>query len=217
MEGSEAYRKGFVARREPSEGNEEVVMLPHKTLEEFALENAALTEGDFRQKHDSPFLVVNLDGGVPELSGRLVCATTALDEDSDGNPYRPSFLDSRRRVLMAPVMKTPRNRFAQMITVGRTDQNDIVIPARSISKFHAYFQRNKDSGAMMIVDGGSKFGTVLEGDAVHEGQARELHNGGTIVFAKVARSTFLLPEFVYGYVQLNLRILEKWKANPESV
>ncbi|MHC4600135.1 MAG: FHA domain-containing protein [Planctomycetota bacterium] len=192
-------------------------MIYHQTLEDFALDHTEFSEKEFVEKYPHPFLVVNLDGGVPMLSGRLACATTACEEDADGNPFRPGSLDVKKRILVAPVVKTPRNRFKLMVTVGRTNQNDIVLPARSISKFHAYFQQDRDSGALMLTDGGSKFGTILQGEELHEGKARELHNGNSIVFARVARSTFLLPDFFFGYLQLNLRILERWKADSESV
>ena len=56
---------------------EEAPVLYHPTLEEFALEHTEFNEKEFVEKYPHPFLVVNLDGGVPMLSGRLACSTTA--------------------------------------------------------------------------------------------------------------------------------------------
>jgi hypothetical protein len=52
--------------------------------------------------------------------------------------------------------------FPEMITLGRTANNDVVIPDATISKFHAYFRAN-ESGAWELVDAGSRNGTKVMG------------------------------------------------------
>ena len=184
----------------------------HQTLENFSLEHAEISEKEFIARYPHPFLVVNLDGGMPMLYGRLACATTSLEEEEDGKPRGYSApIDPKKRILVAPVIKSGRNKFPNMITVGRTNQNDIILPVRSISKFHAYFKTSSDSGELMIVDAESRFGTVLHGEEIVAEKPRALENGNTLVFGKVARSTFLTSEFFYGYMHLNLRAIEKWR------
>jgi hypothetical protein len=51
------------------------------------------------------------------------------------------------------------NAFAMGVTVGRIDTNDIVIDDTSVSRFHAYFQKDARTGDWNVVDAESKNGT----------------------------------------------------------
>jgi len=51
------------------------------------------------------------------------------------------------------------NPFTMGITVGRVAGNDIVIPHRSVSRFHAYFRQDPGTKAWGLVDAESKNGT----------------------------------------------------------
>ena len=66
-------------------------------------------------------------------------------------------------LVIAPVRKR-LDLFPEMITVGRTGNNDIVIPDATVSKFHAYF-RVTDKG-LEIVDAGSRNGTKVMAGAL---------------------------------------------------
>ncbi len=45
------------------------------------------------------------------------------------------------------------------VTVGRIDTNDIVVDDGSVSRFHAYFQKDARTGDWHVVDAESKNGT----------------------------------------------------------
>ena len=51
------------------------------------------------------------------------------------------------------------NAFAMGVTVGRTDNNDIVVDDSSVSRFHAYFSRTRAPSTWKLVDAESKNGT----------------------------------------------------------
>jgi pSer/pThr/pTyr-binding forkhead associated (FHA) protein len=51
------------------------------------------------------------------------------------------------------------NAFAMGVTIGRIDTNDIVIDDSSVSRFHAYFQKDTRTGDWNVVDAESKNGT----------------------------------------------------------
>lgn len=53
------------------------------------------------------------------------------------------------------------NPFGSMITIGRAPNNDIVLPAPSISKFHAFLR--EEAGSLFLVDANSSNGTYLNG------------------------------------------------------
>ena len=68
-------------------------------------------------------------------------------------------------LLVVPVRKEKENAFQRGVTVGRTGNNDLVIIGDgSISRFHAWFQRDAATGDWTLVDAGSKNGTHLNGE-----------------------------------------------------
>jgi len=82
-----------------------------------------------------------------------------------------------------------RGTFPNMITLGRTANNDIVVPDVSVSKFHAWFQRIGDR--IEVGDAGSKNGTAVNGETLPPRGARvALKPGDKIRFARI-EVTFL--------------------------
>lgn len=67
------------------------------------------------------------------------------------------------------------------ITVGRADDNDIVINASGISKRHAVFILRKD-GSVHLADLGSSNGTTVNGTPLARGQTFELSSGDSVTF-----------------------------------
>lgn len=60
-----------------------------------------------------------------------------------------------------PLVKKSGASFPDRITIGRTSNNDVVIPDPSISRFHAYVRQH--AGAWVVADAGSKNGSSLRG------------------------------------------------------
>jgi hypothetical protein len=58
-----------------------------------------------------------------------------------------------------PLTKKPGASFPDRITIGRTENNDIVIREHSISRLHAYVRRDGDQ--WLVADAGSKNGSWL--------------------------------------------------------
>jgi FHA domain-containing protein len=61
-----------------------------------------------------------------------------------------------------PLAKKPGASFPDRITIGRTANNDIVIPDHSISRLHAYARKAADG--WVVADAGSKNGSWLRGE-----------------------------------------------------
>ena len=63
--------------------------------------------------------------------------------------------------VLFELKKTPGkvNAFAMGVTVGRIETNDIQIDDSSVSRFHAYFQKDARTGEWNLVDAESKNGT----------------------------------------------------------
>ena len=71
-----------------------------------------------------------------------------------------------------PLAKKPGASFPDRITVGRTSNNDVVIPDTSISRLHAYIRR--DGAQWVVADAGSKNGSWLRGAVLEPRKERPL-------------------------------------------
>ncbi len=95
--------------------------------------------------------------------------------------------------LLVRVEKSDRNSWKSRISVGRAPNNDIVVRHDSVSKLHAhFFVRAGAKGApaqeeLVLCDGGSANGTLVNGRTVEEGedQAATVVVGDRILFGEV--------------------------------
>lgn len=73
----------------------------------------------------------------------------------DGRPRK------QRRLEIYPLIKKPSAPFPDMITIGRTPNNDVVLKDSTVSRLHVFFRHR--GVTWQIADGGSKNGTFLDG------------------------------------------------------
>lgn len=85
--------------------------------------------------------------------------------------------------------------FGLGITVGRTDNNDIVVPDPSVSRFQGYFQLNPRTGGWTFTDTGSTNGTFLSGKRLAPSRPEPLGAVAPISFGNVAMRFFVPAEF----------------------
>jgi hypothetical protein len=90
------------------------------------------------------------------------------------------------------VKRRARSRFGgDYVSIGRGDNNDIVLQSESVSKFHA-FVTAKDDG-FTIADAGSRNGTFLNEERVpgyRDGPGRVIADGDSLRFGDI-RATFV--------------------------
>jgi hypothetical protein len=79
------------------------------------------------------------------------------------------------------IQKRPQNPFPERISVGRTNNCDVVLRLPFISKLHAHFLIGND-GALRLVDNKSANGTALNGRALQAGETPEVVPGDEIAF-----------------------------------
>lgn len=89
------------------------------------------------------------------------------------------------------LVKSPRNPFGALITVGRTPNNDIVLPQATVSKVHAIF--NHGAGGWTISDSRSSNGTFLDGLRLPPGEKRAIEDGAELRFGRDIRARFVVP------------------------
>lgn len=86
--------------------------------------------------------------------------------------------------------KTRDNAFQRRVTVGRTSNNDLPIEDPSVSRFHAWFQREDEEAPWFVVDAGSKNGTRLNGKVLEKKKPYALAPGMKIRIGHVDLSFF---------------------------
>ncbi|MHC4598831.1 MAG: FHA domain-containing protein [Planctomycetota bacterium] len=179
----------------------------HPTLETFATRIKELSREEFLELQQVPLLFISLDGLPPNVSRELAFANTVALESppvpspSDDGPLDPS------RTVVALVSKSERNEHP-VVTLGRAPLNDIVVPARSVSKFHAFFVED-EKGNMTLTDAKSSFGTRINKKSIEPEVGHVLASGDSITLAKLANATYLTPEGCYDYMQVIFRLADR--------
>ena len=96
--------------------------------------------------------------------------------------------------IVFPVVKNQENAFGRGITVGRTGNNDVVLDDGTVSRFHAWFQREPDGG-FVLTDAGSKNGTFVAGVRLVPRRATALVDGTRVRFGHVDLTFYLASGF----------------------
>jgi hypothetical protein len=92
-----------------------------------------------------------------------------------------------------------QNAFALGVTVGRVENNDIVVVDDSVSRFHAYFQWDERTHAWLITDAESKNGTWV--GEVKLGAGHTALTDGALLRFGDTRMTFLLPASFFALLE----------------
>ena len=82
------------------------------------------------------------------------------------------------------------NPFAMGVTVGRVESNDIVVDDGSVSRFHAWLQKDERTKEWSLTDAESKNGTWLDGKQLAAKQRVILKDGSKLKFGDVEMSFF---------------------------
>jgi hypothetical protein len=82
------------------------------------------------------------------------------------------------------VAKRPGGPFPDRIGVGRARTTDISLRLSSVSKYHAYFHRDEESGGWGIVDARSRNGTTVGKQKLEAGEGTKLENGANLLFGE---------------------------------
>ena len=155
-------------------------------LDEYAKAHPADSPSVFLEGHPEPALHV---GGLPSFQ-RLPSATseftTRLDE-----PGAVSGVPTLHEGGLLRLMKDGGGSGGAMITLGRTNNNDLVLPDERVSKFHGYFQPN--GAGWTFTDAGSTNGTSIDGSPILPMRPYPLDAGSTILLSSEVTLVFLFP------------------------
>lgn len=159
-------------------------------------------EQEFLSRVGAPVLVIAVGIG----KGR---------HDAPANPSSKETLRVEKRsasflfltARIAPLERRGRHPFP-VVTVGRTEQNDVVLDVEGISKIHATFAQDAH-GAWSITDTGSKNGTTLKGKSLPARSSQSVHDGDEIVFGNEVTALFFQPRGLLEWARVNRTLYVK--------
>ncbi|MHC5037303.1 MAG: FHA domain-containing protein [Planctomycetota bacterium] len=177
----------------------------HETLDVFLAQCRNMGKTAFAMRYEEPFLV--LEFALPEEDAQNY--NTLNDKSKHDRPTEPIQKGEGKPLecLVVPLVKSDRNSFQNMVTLGRASNNDIVVSDPSVSKFHAYFRTDPSEKTISIVEAGSSFGTVLNGRALTRGEVVPLKSGDVLILSQSVRVTFLSSLDFFDYMQIQARMI----------
>lgn len=123
----------------------------------FTADARSLPPEDFEEKHGDGFLLLT----AAELRASTGPAST--DVQLDGVPEPAAERTAVLSLVVYPLRRSGRS-VGHLITIGRTANNDVVLPDVSVSRFHAFVK--VEDGRFLLQDAGSTNGTTVNGSSV---------------------------------------------------
>lgn len=152
------------------------------------------------------FIAEHSDWSLERFAGEfpdpfLVELRQRIDASGTGFETPPAHTeDAMTAAAMNATDPTPQSRlltvakrsamFPSKVTVGRTKNNDVVIPAAGMSKLHAFF--NVHEGAYTLLDASSRNGSFVNSKRLDSSNGLLLKNGDRVQFSGQC-FRFLLP------------------------
>ncbi len=156
----------------------------HKTVHDYVTTVKSMTPEAFASRYPHPFLF-----GREVLEEEFRFSTVVTDEKflseiREGSA--PSSPDEifRIRQWVISVRKAAEAPSQDRVFLGRSETNDICVPHKTVSKLHAYFQRDPQPLKWSIVDTGSANGTKHNGNRAPPRAKVEILDGDTLVFGR---------------------------------
>lgn len=160
---------------------------------EFLAAHAELDADAFLERVTIPHLLL-----LPD-SGGLDAEDPGINTIVDLSATKVGAVASPAAFLGAIPLAKGANPFAHMVTVGRANNNDVILKSKLVSKFHAYFRQLGKSWS--LCDASSSNGTFLNGTKLAPERSRPVKSGDQVGFGKEIATLFFLPEALFELVQ----------------
>jgi hypothetical protein len=156
-----------------------------------------LSACDFEERHGSGFLLRSAAENERPTDPAATQVALLIDLEASPTPGESASLS----LLAYPLVRSARS-VAPLVSIGRTPNNDVVIPHLSVSRFHA-FLKPLDGGRFLLQDAGSVNGSAVNGNAVPRqgsGPPLDLKSGDNVRLGRV-ELTFLDTDAVREFVR----------------
>lgn len=135
-------------------------------------------------------------------SPRLLWKAPLVDDGADAWAHTGTVSSGAKpkpgEALVFTIEKRPgtKNPFAMGVTLGRVETNDVRVSDGSISRFHAYFQRDERSGLWFVTDAESRNGTFVRGRRLTPNLRQKLGDDVALRFGHAELRFFTPPAFI---------------------
>lgn len=140
----------------------------------------------FAERYPQPALLLWISEEALDQSEVLRAGDTVAEEG-----VRALLGGDRPRDRICFLEKSERNPFANIISLGRADTNDICVPSQQVSKVHAVFMQL--GGSWKVGDRGARNGLLVDHRVVPPGGSVPLEDGAVIGFGAEVEATFHTP------------------------
>ena|SRR3989338_8435870 len=163
-----------------------------------------LGRDEYLRQYADPFLVT-----LADLSGIYDADRTELTQLETPRGLAGALRGKRRipETAVAWIVRKQQETFPSKITLGRANNNDLAIPHRSISKFHAYFARRGE--VWTITEAGSRNASKHNGVRITSELAPRAVNDRDVLQFGAA------PEMLWVHAATLLDLLE-WQRSPNA-
>jgi len=165
----------------------------HETVLDYLHSFKGLGPEQFLATYKHPFLVENYLAPSSKIKlGRVeTISEFELNDTLPSNSNRED--ESLLQARVIPLEKRDIDSSERMIFVGRSANNDIVLPNKMVSKLHAYFCQVPGSGVMQLVDMNSTNGTFVNGTKLSPSVKSSLQDEDVISFGPETKLEFFSP------------------------
>jgi pSer/pThr/pTyr-binding forkhead associated (FHA) protein len=173
-------------------------MPPSDSIASFLIEYRRKGREAFVSRHKNPILLVRPvkpEGSADGYQASFYTDTYQVHTDAFVGAWSDEELDAAAKIeglRVLEVVKAPDNPWRARISLGRARNNDLVVPAPSVSKLHAYFTMHEE-GQVSVGDAGSHNGTHVNDKRLGTGETVVLQPGDTLLFGKVS-AIYHLPD-----------------------
>ncbi len=158
----------------------------HQSVKDLVPVVQSTTREAFCARYDHPFLF-GREVLEEEFQFNTLVTNDVSRESRESGPSSPAVGTDvfRIRHWVIPVRKPEGAAGQDRIFLGRGETNDICVPHRTVSKLHAYFQRDPNIlTRWFVVDTGSANGTKANGLKVPPRARVDLVDGDVVVFGR---------------------------------
>jgi len=148
-------------------------------LETFQTDARSLGPAEFEDRHGAGFLLLST-AGLHVPTGPSMTEVRLDDGDVTGAECTADV-----SVLVYPLRRGAES-VGHLVTLGRTANNDVVVPDLSVSRFHAFVKIG--ASPLQIQDAKSTNGTTVNGRSIPaqgQGPAVDLKSGDTVRLGQV--------------------------------
>jgi hypothetical protein len=166
-------------------------------LDDFLRQTLRLTDaGAFALAYPHPALTLR----IPPEGAAKPRKEVSLHDTLDDEGLTALLGDPLDRTHVAFLVKSERNPFGNIISVGRAASNDVCIDHSSISKVHAVF--TCVGAGWKVSDRRAKNGLYVNRTPVDPGASAALEDGALIAFGTQVEGTFHTPRGLFAFLEV---------------